>query len=63
MKKPNDWIYIYYISECGNYTVYDRTVSRTGLGPARAKQRVEELAKIGKEGFYIIGSILPGALS
>ena len=63
MREPNDWIYIYYISECGKHTLYDRSVPRTGLGPARAVQRVEELKSRGKEGFYVVGNTLPGALS
>lgn len=64
--KPNDWIYIYYIrkSQQGeDITVFDRSVSRTGLGPIRAEQRVKELRAQKYEAFYIIGNILPGALS
>ena len=51
----NDWIYIYYIRN--GDLVYDRTVSRTGLGPWRAKQRVEEYKSRGYEAFYTIGTL------
>lgn len=50
----NQWIYIYSIKD--GYLSYDRTVSRTGLGPARAKERVAELEKYGYEAFYTIGT-------
>lgn len=51
----NDWIYIYYIKD--GLLIYDRTVSRKGLGPGRAKQVVEEHEKRGHESFYTIGTI------
>ena len=62
--KPNltDYIYIYYISECG-HIIYDRSVSREGLGPNRAIERVEFYKKRGKEAFFTIGFTVKGALS
>ena len=51
----NDWIYIYFIKD--GELFYDRTVSRTGLGPSRAKQRVEEQEARGYEAFYTIGGL------
>jgi len=59
--KPNDWIYIYYIRD--NNLLYDRSVSRTGLGPPRAKQRVKELEDLGYEAFYTIGVTVKGAFT
>jgi len=53
--KLNDWIYIYYIKN--NLLLYDRTVSRTGLGPVRAKQKVQEWKERGYEAFYTIGTL------
>ena len=35
---PNDWIYIYVIRD--DKFIYDRSVSRTGLGPSRADEVV-----------------------
>ena len=55
MSNLNDWIYIYFIKD-GNL-IYDRTVSRTGLGPDRAKQVVEQHQKRGFESFYTIGTL------
>jgi hypothetical protein len=52
----NDWIYIYRITKDG-HLIYDRTVSRYGLGPKRAKDRVIEIEKRGEEGFYTIGTL------
>lgn len=57
----NQWVYIYYIKD--DLILYDRTVSRTRLGPDRAKRRVEELESKGYEAFYTIGTIIPEALS
>lgn len=57
--KPNDYIYIYCIR--GESVHYDRSVSRTGLGPPRAKQRVKELNDLGYEAFFTIGVTVPGA--
>lgn len=54
MSNLNQWIYIHYIKD--NQLIYDRTVSRTGLGPPRAKQRVAELEARGYEAFYTIGT-------
>ena len=54
-RKLNNWIYIYFIKD--EYLIYDRTVSRYGLGPSRAKQRVEELNERGYEAFYTIGTL------
>ncbi len=51
----NDWIYIYYIRD-GNL-MYDRTVSRYGLGPSRAREVVDAINKRGDEGFYTIGGL------
>lgn len=51
----NQWIYIYYIKD--GYLIYDRTVSRGGLGPCRAKQRVEENESRGYESYYTIGNL------
>lgn len=58
-----NYIYIYYI--VGGQYIYDRSVSRTGLGPGRAKQRVQDLEKHYGEGnaFYTVGKTFPGALS
>jgi len=54
-EKLNDWIYIYFIKD--GLLIYDRTVSRYGLGPSRANQRVEELNARGHESFYTIGTL------
>lgn len=54
--KLNDWIYIYYITE-GGQLVYDTTVSRHGLGPQRAKDKVAQHEKLGREAFYTIGTV------
>ena len=51
----NQWIYIYKIAD--GLLIFDRSVSRHGLGPGRAKQRVEELEKQGYEAFYTIGTV------
>lgn len=51
----NDWIYIYYIRD--GKLFHDRTVSRSGLGPARAKQIVEHWKAMGFESFYTIGCL------
>ena len=51
----NDWIYIYYIK--GDLLIYDRTVSRGGLGPDRAKEVVERWKTRGYESFYTIGTL------
>jgi hypothetical protein len=53
--KLNDWIYIYYIKD--NCLIYDRTVSRSGLGPHEAKERVAINEKRGYESFYTIGTL------
>ena len=58
-KKPGEWIYIYFIK--GDCLIYDRTVSRIGLGPDRAKQVVKEHEERGNEAFYTIGVTVPGA--
>lgn len=50
-----NFIYIFFIKN--NETIFDRTVCRFGLGPLRAKQRVEELEKRGHEAFYTIGTL------
>jgi hypothetical protein len=55
MSNLNCWIYIYFIKD--DLLIYDRTVSRQGLGPNRAKQRVEELEARGYESFYTIGTL------
>ena len=55
----NDWIYIFFIDENDN-VIYDRTVSRTGLGPKRAKEVVENFNKRGVEAFYTIGRLVRG---
>lgn len=60
---PGDWIHIYYISKDGEGIIYDRTVSRTGLGPARAKQVIEQWEVAGREAFYVIGATIRGAYS
>lgn len=52
----NDWIYIYRITKCGSL-IYDRTVSRYGLGPRRAKEIVKQIEERGEEGFYTIGTL------
>jgi hypothetical protein len=54
--KLNDWIYIYRITKDG-FLICDRTVSRYGLGPNRAKEVVKEIEKRGEEGFYTIGTL------
>lgn len=51
----NQWIYIYKIVD--GLLICDRSVSRKGLGPSRAKQRVEELEKLGHEAFFTIGTL------
>lgn len=51
----NQWIYIYKIAD--GLLIFDRSVSRNGLGPSRAKHRVEELEKQGYEAFYTIGTL------
>lgn len=61
MSKINQWIYIYYVKD--DLVIYDRTVSRTGLGPKRAKDKVKELEGIYGEAFYTIGTTAKGALS
>lgn len=55
------YIYIYFISE--GKIIFDRSVSRRGLGPLRAKQVVENFEKKGVESFYTIGVTIKGALS
>lgn len=55
------YIYIYFID--GEKIIFDRSVSRNGLGPSRAKQRVEELRNFNKEAFYTVGFTVKGALS
>jgi len=58
----NQWIYIYKIVD--GFLIFDRSVSRVGLGPSRAKQRVAELEKLGHEAFFTIGTLTKvGALS
>lgn len=59
--KPNSWIYIYYVVD--DKIIFDRSVSRTGLGPVRAKQKVAELEKTYGEAFYTIGFSVQGAYS
>jgi len=54
----NPWIYIYFISN--EKVIYDRTVSRTGLGPARAEQVVKRFRESGTEAFYTIGRLVKG---
>ncbi|QZI89614.1 hypothetical protein SIPHO076v1_p0081 [Vibrio phage PS34B.1] len=61
VRKPNDWIYIYYIN--GDLIIFDRSVSRTGLGPLRAKEVVSNFNKRNVEAFFTIGVTVPGALS
>jgi len=51
----NDYIYIYYIKD--NKLIYDRTVSRFGGGPDRAKEAVAAHEGRGNESFYTIGTI------
>lgn len=51
----NDWIYIYFIKD--GLLIYDRTVSRGGLGPDRAREVVARWNKRGYESFYTIGTI------
>lgn len=58
---PNDWIYIYYIED--DKFIYDRSVSRYGLGPARAETVVRNWKASGKESFYVIGKTIEGAFS
>ncbi len=58
----NDWIYIYRISKKG-FLHYDRSVSRKGLGPQKAKDRVKEIEASGDEGFYTVGITLSGVAS
>lgn len=55
IEKLNDWIYIYFIKD--DLLIYDRTVSRTGLGPDRAKYVVRQWEDRGYESFYTIGTI------
>lgn len=57
----NDWIYIYYIED--NNFIYDRSVSRYGLGPSRANDVVANWEARGKESFYVIGKTIEGAFS
>ncbi len=54
-RELNDCIYIYEIRD--GFLHYDRTVSRYGLGPMRAKQRVKEIEDRGREAFYTIGTL------
>lgn len=54
-EKLNDWIYIYFIEN--EFLIYDRTVSRRGLGLARAKERVKHFEEKGLESFYTIGTL------
>tara|TARA_R110002020_G_scaffold375941_1_gene587102 strand:+ start:100 stop:321 length:222 start_codon:yes stop_codon:yes gene_type:complete len=59
MDKLNDNIYIYVILKSGrgqDVAFHDRTVSRYGLGPARAKEVVDNHNKRGVESFYTIGN-------
>lgn len=51
----SDFIYIYFIKD--GDLLYDRSVSRTGLGPDRAKERVTQLIGYGYEAFYTIGTL------
>lgn len=55
MSNLNQFIYIYVIKD--GKLLYDRTVSRFGLGPQRAKQVVDEHEKRGNESFYTIGTL------
>ena len=55
MPNLNQWIYVYVIKD-GNL-IYDRTVSRSGLGPSRAKEIVYEHESRGNESFYTIGTL------
>lgn len=52
----NDWIYIYRIDK-ENRLIYDRTVSRYGLGLQRAKEVVNTWKIRGYEAFYTIGTL------
>ncbi len=51
----NDWIYVYYIRD--DLLLYDRSVSRQGLGLNRAKELVDQWEKKGCESFYTIGTL------
>lgn len=51
----SDYIYIYFIRD--GELFYDRSVSRTGLGPIRAIERVTQLNSYGYEAFYTIGTL------
>lgn len=51
----NDWIYVYYIRD--GLLIFDRSVSRTGLGPSRADELVKEHRARGYEAFYTIGTL------
>jgi hypothetical protein len=53
--KLNPHIYIYYIKD--DCLIYDRSVSRSGLGPREAKERVTINEKRGYESFYTIGTL------
>jgi len=55
MNKLNDWIYIFFIND--NNLHFDRSVSRFGLGPNRAKQVVETWKTRGYESFYTVGTL------
>lgn len=53
--RVNDWIYIYVIKD--NKLMYDRSVSRYGLGLSRAKTIVAQHEARGNESFYTIGTL------
>lgn len=55
--KVNDWIYIYYICKESGLLIFDRSVSRYGLGPDRARELVDKHNERGHESFYTIGTI------
>ena len=55
METLNDHIYVYYIKD--NTLIFDRSVSRYGLGPCRAKELVVKHKSNGYESFFTIGTV------
>ncbi len=51
----NDWIYVYHIRD--GFLLFDRSVSRRGLGLNRAKELVARWEQRGYESFYTIGTL------
>lgn len=56
----NDWVYVYFLSNCGKYVLFDRSVPRDCIDSV--DDIITELRNSGKEAFYTVGFVFKGAL-